>query len=79
MLDIPGALKAGVGRDRVQITTGDEAAIAALRERFGVEAGVHDGAVTFAVPSGEAFVPRLIAESSSCTASCCGSATTAAA
>jgi ABC-2 type transport system ATP-binding protein len=63
VLDTPGALKASVGKDRVQIATGDdEAAIAALRERFGVEAGVHDGAVTFAVPSGEAFVPRLFAE-----------------
>jgi ABC-2 type transport system ATP-binding protein len=63
VLDTPGALKASVGKDRVQIATGDdEAAIAALRDRFGVEAGVHEGAVTFAVASGEAFVPRLFAE-----------------
>jgi ABC-2 type transport system ATP-binding protein len=63
VLDTPGNLKAGVGKDRVQIVTGDdEAAIAALKDRFGIDAGVHEGAVTFAVPSGEAFVPRLFAE-----------------
>lgn len=62
-LDTPEALKAGVGKDRVQIHTDDDgAAIAALRDRFGLEAKVAEGAVTFAVPSGEAFVPRLFAE-----------------
>nr|PZN42453.1 MAG: ABC transporter ATP-binding protein [Actinomycetota bacterium] len=63
VIDSPEALKASVGRDRVQIQTGDDqAAIAALKERFGIDAAVHDGAVTFAVPSGEEFVPRLFAE-----------------
>ncbi|MEW9549202.1 ATP-binding cassette domain-containing protein [Nonomuraea sp. NPDC050783] len=63
VIDSPEALKAGVGKDRVQIQTGDDgAAIEALRERFGLEAAVHEGAVTFAVPSGEEFVPRLFAE-----------------
>ncbi|RFU38586.1 ATP-binding cassette domain-containing protein [Actinomadura logoneensis] len=62
-LDTPEALKAGVGKDRVQIhTDDDEAAIAALAERFGVAATVVEGAVTFAVASGEEFVPRLFAE-----------------
>ncbi|MEV4257846.1 ATP-binding cassette domain-containing protein [Spirillospora sp. NPDC049652] len=62
-LDTPEALKAGVGKDRVQIhTDDDEAAIAALAERFGVAAAVAEGAVTFAVASGEEFVPRLFAE-----------------
>lgn len=47
----------------MQIQTGDdERAIAALRERFGLDAAVHEGAVTFAVASGEEFVPRLFAE-----------------
>ncbi|MFD0472212.1 DUF4162 domain-containing protein [Nonomuraea thailandensis] len=60
---LPEALKAGVGKDRVQIQTADDpAAIKALRERFGLEAAVHEGAVTFAVASGEEFVPRLFAE-----------------
>jgi ABC-2 type transport system ATP-binding protein len=62
-LDTPEALKAGVGKDRVQITTADdETAIAALRSRFGIEAGMHSGAVTFSVADGERFVPRLFAE-----------------
>jgi ABC-2 type transport system ATP-binding protein len=63
VLDTPENLKGSIGKDRVQIVTGDdEAAIAALAERFGIEAGMHEGAVTFAVPSGEEFVPRLFAE-----------------
>jgi len=63
VLDTPQALKAKVGKDRVQIETDDDqAAIAALRERFGIEATVADGEVTFGVPEGEQFVPRLFAE-----------------
>jgi ABC-2 type transport system ATP-binding protein len=62
-LDTPAALKADVAKDRVQIhTADDDAAIAALGSRFSVEAAVHEGAVTFAVPDGEQFVPRLFAE-----------------
>lgn len=63
VIDSPEALKASVGKDRVQIHTDDDAqAIVALAERFGLEAAVREGAVTFAVPSGEEFVPRLFAE-----------------
>jgi ABC-2 type transport system ATP-binding protein len=62
-LDTAEALKASVGTDRVQIRTADDAtAIAALRERFGLEAAVHEGEVTFSVAAGEQFVPRLFAE-----------------
>ncbi len=62
-LDAPEKLKAGVGTDRVTIQTeDDEAAIAELAERFGIEARVVEGAVTFGVAGGEAFVPRLFAE-----------------
>jgi ABC-2 type transport system ATP-binding protein len=62
-LDTPEALKASVGKDRVQLRTDDDAvAIAALRERFGLDAAVHEDAVTFAVSAGEQFVPRLFAE-----------------
>jgi ABC-2 type transport system ATP-binding protein len=61
-LDTPAALKSGIGKDRVQITTGDDArAIAELADRFGIEAAVHEGAVTFAVAEGAAFVPQLFA------------------
>jgi ABC-2 type transport system ATP-binding protein len=63
VVDTPEALKASVGRDRVQIATDDDdAAIAALRDRFGVEATVAEGQVTFAVEGGGQFVPRLFAE-----------------
>ena len=38
------------------------AAIAALAARFQLEAHMREGAVTFGVANGEAFVPRLFAE-----------------
>ena len=63
VLDTPEALKASVGADRVVLgTADDDAALAALRDRFGIEASVAEGAVTFHVENGEAFVPRLFAE-----------------
>ena len=62
-LDTPAALKEAVGADRIRIETADdEAAIAELGERFGLEATISEGAVTFAVADGEEFVPRLFAE-----------------
>jgi ABC-2 type transport system ATP-binding protein len=62
-LDAPETLKAGVGTDRVTIQTDDnEAAIAALEHEFGVEARIVEGNVTFGVPGGERFVPRLFSE-----------------
>jgi ABC-2 type transport system ATP-binding protein len=62
-LDRPDVLKAQVGKDRVQITTEDnDAAIDALREKFGIEAVVAEGQVMFSVADGEQFVPRLFAE-----------------
>jgi ABC-2 type transport system ATP-binding protein len=61
-IDTPEALKASVGKDRVQISTADDpAAIAELARDFGIEAAMHEGAVTFSVASGEQFVPRLFA------------------
>jgi ABC-2 type transport system ATP-binding protein len=63
VLDTPGALKAAVGADRVVLETPDsDVAIAELRDRFGLEAAVSEGAVAFHVPAGAAFVPRLFAE-----------------
>jgi ABC-2 type transport system ATP-binding protein len=62
-LDTPEAMKAEVGKDRVQIKTADDdAAIAALRDKFGLEAVIAEGQVTFSVAAGEGFVPRLFAE-----------------
>jgi len=62
-LDAPETLKAGVGTDRVTIQTDDnDAAIAALADRFDIAARISEGAVSFGVPEGEQFVPRLFAE-----------------
>ena len=61
-IDTPEALKASVGKDRVQIQTADDAAaIRELSGLFGIEAAIHEGAVTFSVESGEQFVPQLFA------------------
>jgi ABC-2 type transport system ATP-binding protein len=49
-LDAPEALKAQVGTDRVTLHTDDN------------EATITEGVVTFGVPGGEEFVPRLFAE-----------------
>jgi len=62
-MDTPEALKASVGKDRVQITTkDDEAAKIALQHRFDLAATIAEGQLTFAVAAGEEFVPRLFAE-----------------
>ena len=61
-IDTPEALKASIGKDRVQISTADdEAAARALAETFSIDSGLHEGLVTFSVESGEHFVPRLFA------------------
>ncbi|HUN34185.1 MAG TPA: ATP-binding cassette domain-containing protein [Trebonia sp.] len=63
VLDTPEALKASVGKDRVQITTDDNTeTIAELKDRFALEAAIHERQVTFNVEEGERFVPRLFAE-----------------
>ncbi|MCL2583655.1 MAG: ATP-binding cassette domain-containing protein [Streptosporangiales bacterium] len=62
-IDTPENLKASVGKDRVQISTDDdESAIAEIKQRFGIDAAVHERQVTFSVEAGEQFVPRLFAE-----------------
>jgi len=63
VMDTPEALKASIGKDRVQITTDDdEAAQLALKSRFDLTSLIAEGQVTFAVPAGESFVPRLFSE-----------------
>jgi ABC-2 type transport system ATP-binding protein len=58
----PEELKAGVGKDRVQLRTDDdELARARLQEVFGLEAVTSEGGLTLYVPAGEEFVPRLFA------------------
>ena len=54
-IDTPENLKASVGKDRVQISTADDqAAIKELRERFDLDAAIHEGLVTFSVAVGRA-------------------------
>jgi ABC-2 type transport system ATP-binding protein len=61
-IDTPERLKASIGKDRVQIAVSDDqAAIAELKDRFGLDAAMSEGMVTFNVASGEHFVPRLFA------------------
>jgi ABC-2 type transport system ATP-binding protein len=62
-LDTPQALKASIGKDRVQMHTDDDtAAISALQRQFGIRATIAEGAVTFAVEEGEQFIPKLFAD-----------------
>ncbi|MEY7971622.1 ATP-binding cassette domain-containing protein [Saccharomonospora xinjiangensis] len=59
-LDTPDALKRTVGADRIRLRTADDdAALAHLRNRLGLDAAIHDGSVTFTIADGAAFVPRL--------------------
>ena len=61
--DTPEALKSSVGTDRIALRTDDdELAIGRIRERLGVEAGVHEGQVTLAVAAGAHVVPRLFSD-----------------
>jgi ABC-2 type transport system ATP-binding protein len=63
VMDTPESLKASVGKDRVQLTTEDDrAAATALSDRFGLTSTVAEGQLTFSVPAGESFVPRLFAD-----------------
>jgi ABC-2 type transport system ATP-binding protein len=63
VVDTPEALKASVGKDRIELRTTDEAAaIKALKKKFGLEATRSEGALAIHVSDGETFVPRLFAE-----------------
>jgi ABC-2 type transport system ATP-binding protein len=62
-IDTPENLKASIGKDRIQISTANDAeAIKELKQRFDLDGAVHENLVTFKVASGEQFVPRLFAE-----------------
>jgi ABC-2 type transport system ATP-binding protein len=63
VVDTPDALKAMIGKDRIELQVPDaEATIAALREKFSLEATISEGAVAFHVADGEEFVPKLFAD-----------------
>jgi ABC-2 type transport system ATP-binding protein len=60
-LDSPDGLKHQVGGDLITIAVGDPpAAVAEIRERYGVEATSHGGSVRFHVPQGGTFLPRFV-------------------
>ncbi len=62
-LDTPQALKAAIGTDRIRLETDDpEAAAAAVKRRFDLEATTAGGALVLHVPDGERFVPKLLAD-----------------
>lgn len=62
-IDSPDALKAAVGKDRVELEVDNAtAAIAALENRFGIKATISEDAVTFHVARGDEFVPRVVTE-----------------
>ena len=62
VVDTPDALKAMIGKDRIELQVPDaEATIAALGEQFSLEATISEGSVTFHVADGEKFVPKLFA------------------
>jgi ABC-2 type transport system ATP-binding protein len=62
-LDTPQALKGAIGTDRIRlVTTDDEAAAAAIAERFGLETSVKADGLVLQVADGESFVPRLLAD-----------------
>ena len=63
VMDTPDALKAAVGKDRIEVRTDDDGeARRELDERFRIEATPTSEGLTFHVAEGEEFVPRLFAE-----------------
>ncbi|MBI2958233.1 MAG: ATP-binding cassette domain-containing protein [Chloroflexi bacterium] len=60
-LDTPDSLKDGLGGDLVTLTAKDnEAAAMELKEKFGISPALQNGTVTFSVPKGDQFLPRLV-------------------
>jgi ABC-2 type transport system ATP-binding protein len=60
-LDTPDRLKDSLGGDVVTLKARDnDAATAELKERFGLSPSVDGGVITFSVPRGEEFLPRLV-------------------
>ena len=59
-LDTPDVLKDGLGGDVVTLQAHDNAAaVVELRKKYGVEPIIEDGSISFSVPQGERFLPKL--------------------
>jgi ABC-2 type transport system ATP-binding protein len=62
-INTPERLKAAVGGDTVSLRTDSHiATIAALKARFDIDGRIEDDVVTFTVPDGDSFLPRLFAD-----------------
>lgn len=62
-IDTPEALKASIGKDRVEIQTDSNSdTVNALKSHFDLDATESEGVVAFHVSGGEQFVPRLFSE-----------------
>lgn len=60
-LDTPDKLKDALGGDVVTLKAQDNVVAAReLQQKFGVSPEVKDGLITFSVPQGEKFLPRLV-------------------
>jgi ABC-2 type transport system ATP-binding protein len=60
-LDTPDALKRSIGGDLITFSTPDaEAGIAAVHERYGIEAQALEGLIRFHVAQGDSFLPEFV-------------------
>jgi ABC-2 type transport system ATP-binding protein len=60
-LDTPDGLKRSIGGDLITFSTPDAAAgIAAVKDRYGIEALERDGSIRFHVAQGDAFLPEFV-------------------
>ena len=60
-LDTPDGLKRSIGGDLITFSTPDmEAGLAAVKERYGVEALARDGSIRFHIAQGDSFLPEFI-------------------
>ena len=59
-LDTPEKLKDSLGGDVVTLTAEDnQAALKELKEKFALSPEIRDGHITFSIPQGEMFLPKL--------------------
>ena len=60
-LDSPDNLKSMVGGDIINLKTGDdERAMEEIRQRYQIEPNSDSGGLSFQVPNGEVFIPKLV-------------------
>jgi ABC-2 type transport system ATP-binding protein len=60
-LDTPNKLKDALGGDTVTLKAVDNnAAALELKERYGLSSVIQNGAITFSIPQGEKFLPKLM-------------------